>query len=50
MECPDCGITINNVNQNFCETCGFELNIAVKESNEQIKKEKSKRISHRRCC
>ncbi len=51
MECPNCGAVLNDNIQKFCEKCGFELNLEVKENIELIKpRSKLKKISHRSCC
>ncbi len=50
MDCPNCGAVLNDGNQKFCEICGFELNIEVKEKVEIIKPRRRPRIFSRRDC
>ena len=52
MKCPNCEAEIKNaINQKFCESCGFELNLKENSNREplpQINPVKTPR--RRRCC
>jgi len=51
MECPNCGVKIEEVNnKNFCELCGFELNLKVITHKESTKLDNPVKILRRRCC
>ncbi len=51
MNCPNCRTVLNDSNQKFCETCGFELNKEAEEKVEIIKpRSKFKVFSRRKCC
>lgn len=50
MYCPNCKAELNDINQNFCEFCGYDLNIEVKNSNELENHKTSKSFSRRHCC
>ena len=51
MECPNCGVKIEVVNnKNFCELCGFELNLKANTRKESTKLDNPVKISRRHCC
>ncbi len=50
MLCPNCEATLTDESKNFCEFCGFELNLKFDERNKTLKQEKVRKVSRRRCC
>lgn len=51
MECPNCGVKIEEINtKNFCELCGFELNLKENIRKEPIRQDNPAKVSRRRCC
>ena len=51
MECPNCGVKIEEVNnKNFCELCGFDLNLKANTRIESTRLDNPVKISRRRCC
>jgi len=50
MECPNCEALINDMNQNFCESCGFELNRKRETNKKPVNKENRYLNTRRSCC
>ncbi|MFX0037637.1 MAG: hypothetical protein ACFE9I_18610 [Candidatus Hermodarchaeota archaeon] len=50
MKCPNCEAVLSDESNNFCEFCGFELNLKLEENSKSLTQEKTRRISRRRCC
>ena len=50
MDCPNCGVQINDLDVKFCETCGTELSFIEESTNTNYRNVLKTPSRRKRCC